>query len=861
MKRLAWIPLLLIIQTHSYSQTVDWAFGFGGWVDDAVDAITTDTDGSVYISGVAPVGSIIDDHTFDEGGVYVAKFSEQGAPIWVRNFGAERATDLVVGSDGYIYLTGYYGYSFEFDNITLPDGRPGTMYLMKLDPNGELVWLKHFVEYTTYSRTFGNAIALDDKGNIYLAGLLRSKLTVGDTAYEVRGSLDYPDMLLIKFSPEGNIVFVKNPGSLSYDYLYDISVDETGIYGVGTAGSSQTEFDNYIHKTQKGEQGIVFHYTLDGEFQWARSFETYYSGALSVDLNEKSEAIVSGFWVNDNSDQGNLFISKIDSNGEILFNQLMHHNDYICCNGLSIGRTSHIASSGSDIFLTFGIRWASEIGPFSFEESESVEIAVLKFNEIGYPQWFYHTTSNGNDRGLRITATEDNIYFAGNYGSSPLTIGNTTLTNNSGNKNKDVFLAKMTDSPTQLCPETNYTLSYATSFCEGDSIQVSIDNPYAVYTTWYEDGQVLPLTNKKIIYLHEPGIYQVDINKNTVCPGPTLSFIINDDANANQDTDIVKHPSPTSSIEGTVGTFCQRDTMNLSTTFHPDYQYNWLVPEGYFATDPTQNTIKIGMSTPSEGEKVFLQVTNKNTGCSAIDSISFSVRQSAEARIYTPNFGICEGDQVHIQAQSGLSYQYTWEVPDYFPTINKSASSIVFAATGEMDGAKLVVNVNEFGGDCISKDSIYLNVNPPFDIDIQIDEESLNVITDAAVSIYWYLENQLLPTPTNPKTLHINEPGDYSVFAYNENGCRAAFNISKATIMNIEENTSGVYLYPNPVSDIVKFQSAEIPKRIYLYDLEGQLLLQKAYTKEIDVSKLKVGIYLIEVDLGNNSRRFRIIKE
>lgn len=863
MKRLVCITILLIIHNLSYSQTVDWAFGFGGWVDDTVDGMTTDIHGAVYIIGEAPARTIIDEHTFDTGGIFVAKFNNEGAPIWVRNFGAFdcRGSDLVVDSGGNVYITGYYADRFEIDHISVPSGRP-TMYLMKLDQNGGLVWLKDFVEYPTSSRTFGNAITLDDDGNIYLAGLLESKLTVGDSTYEVRGNSGYPDMLLIKFSSDGDVIFVKNPGSRSYDYFYDIAVSSSGIYGVGTLGSNQTEFDNFIHTTDKSWQGVLFHYSLDGEFRWAKSFETYYSEAYSVEINDKNEIFVNGLWVEDNTDEGKyFFVSKLDSAGETLYTRLLFRGQSPCCNGLSLGKKSDIAINATNVFMTTGIRWASKVDPFSFEETGSTEVGVIKLNEIGYPQWLYHTANPGNDRGLRINTTDEKIYISGTFASKEFTIGNSTITNNSGNNDTDVFIAKMTDSPSQLCPDTDYSLSYETTFCDGDSIQVSIDNPYAVYTTWAKDGQPLSFDNKKRVYLKEPGIYEVEINKNTVCPGPTLSIVINDESHATQDTDVIIHPIPIFNIEGTVGEFCQRDTMNLSTTFHSDYNYNWLVPEGYSTTDPTQNTIKIGMSTPSEGEKVFLHVTYKNTGCSAIDSISFSVQQSAEARIYTPNFGICEGDQVHIQAQSGLNYQYTWEIPDFFPTINKSASSIAFTATDQMDGAKLVVNVNEFGGDCITKDSIYLNVNPPFDIDIKVDEESLNVISDEALEIYWYLENQLLPASTNSKTLLIEEPGDYSVFAYNENGCRATFNISQATIMNIEENTSGVYLYPNPVSDIVKFQSAEIPKRIYLYDLEGQLLLQKAYTKEIDVSKLKVGIYLIEVDLGNKSRRLRIIKE
>lgn len=66
-------------------------------------------------------------------------------------------------------------------------------------------------------------------------------------------------------------------------------------------------------------------------------------------------------------------------------------------------------------------------------------------------------------------------------------------------------------------------------------------------------------------------------------------------------------------------------------------------------------------------------------------------------------------------------------------------------------------------------------------------------------------------------------------------------------------------IYPNPTSGIVSIQSDQAVKRIGIYSLNGQSLIQQdissnTKTSDIDLSDLDQGIYLLKIELNNGSQ-------
>jgi hypothetical protein len=64
------------------------------------------------------------------------------------------------------------------------------------------------------------------------------------------------------------------------------------------------------------------------------------------------------------------------------------------------------------------------------------------------------------------------------------------------------------------------------------------------------------------------------------------------------------------------------------------------------------------------------------------------------------------------------------------------------------------------------------------------------------------------------------------------------------------EISSSFEVYPNPASSYVKIQTNDFSNRIILYDLNGNMLLNKIYNQnqiELSVDFLSSGIYVLKV--------------
>jgi hypothetical protein len=69
-----------------------------------------------------------------------------------------------------------------------------------------------------------------------------------------------------------------------------------------------------------------------------------------------------------------------------------------------------------------------------------------------------------------------------------------------------------------------------------------------------------------------------------------------------------------------------------------------------------------------------------------------------------------------------------------------------------------------------------------------------------------------------------------------------------------------VLLYPDPVKDILNVVcNLEYSARIY--NLQGDLMFSCKNKPRLDLSDLKPGIYLLEIETGNNLYRNKLVKE
>lgn len=202
------------ITTISYSSTGDtrWVRSFNGpanYIDIGSD-IAVDNSGNVYVTG----------ETWNFGGDkdYVTiKYNRNGGPQWVRLYDGpvnteDMASSIVVDTSGNVYVTGKSGVG----------GVNKDYATIKYNSNGDSLWVRRYNGPGDFN-DYGNDIAVDDSGNVYVTG-----------ASEGIGT--YLDYATIKYSSTGESLWTgRYDGPINgYDGANALAVDKFGnIYVTG----------------------------------------------------------------------------------------------------------------------------------------------------------------------------------------------------------------------------------------------------------------------------------------------------------------------------------------------------------------------------------------------------------------------------------------------------------------------------------------------------------------------------------------------------------------------------------------------------------------------------------------------------
>jgi len=176
---------------------------------------------------------------------------------WLDQFGTELSDwgNAVAANESAIYVTGATLLAFP-GSERLSDTAVADVYVRRYDPTGEALWTRQF---GTSSEDQGRAIAVDDSG-IYVAGSTAGVLP-GET------SLGKTDAFLRKYNTAGKVLWTRQFGTAGTDEGYGVAVHDSGVYVTGqTDGTfpdqvSDGDFDAFLLK-----------FDPDGELVWTRQF-------------------------------------------------------------------------------------------------------------------------------------------------------------------------------------------------------------------------------------------------------------------------------------------------------------------------------------------------------------------------------------------------------------------------------------------------------------------------------------------------------------------------------------------------------------------------------------------------------------
>ncbi|NQT25147.1 SBBP repeat-containing protein [candidate division KSB1 bacterium] len=211
--------------------------------EDRAYAISVDENDNVYVTG-----SSSNNVTWISNMVTI-KYNADGGEQWVAVDSARIGQDMVLDSDGNIYITG--------EGYWQPSGNYHPMITIKYDPNGNTNWkARYYIDNSgSFSIHKGIAISLDSLENVYVTGSSWDNDTWGDIA-------------TIKYDENGNQLWVNRyngPGDNS-DEPVDLKVDELGnvyVTGKSRSGGEQSPFD-YLTVKYDTEGNLIWVARYDG---------------------------------------------------------------------------------------------------------------------------------------------------------------------------------------------------------------------------------------------------------------------------------------------------------------------------------------------------------------------------------------------------------------------------------------------------------------------------------------------------------------------------------------------------------------------------------------------------------------------
>ena len=284
-------------------------FSLGGFCSGVVFDITSDDKGNIYAVGDFWRISAFDKFWLTPRGVndlVVAKLDRFGKILWAKKFGGdacEYGDYVAVDDSGNIYVVGTLNETVSF-GVFSPISKDGQgIFVAKLNSSGEMVWVKSFGGHVPYKKV------VDESGGVVVdsAG---NVYVVGTVHAEPSSKSSY--VFIAKISPLGEVLWTKECTGTSSVSASGIVVDSSdSIYLSGTSVSGKittTDADSLTHECFGGF--VVKLDPISGNTVWVKSFDQKNFGIVA----DKSDTICI-FGVSDK----NLSVTKINSFGDVLW--------------------------------------------------------------------------------------------------------------------------------------------------------------------------------------------------------------------------------------------------------------------------------------------------------------------------------------------------------------------------------------------------------------------------------------------------------------------------------------------------------------------------------------------------------------
>jgi len=266
----------MFLAKYASDGAIQWVRTGGGNLGDYSETMACDGANYVYVAGeIEGYGNVI---TFPgstasltcvgDNDIFIVKYDLDGNLIWAKSDGwykSEKALGITYDNSGNIFICGYFSDTTKINGTQIIGAGGRDIYVAKYDANGVFQWIK---TAGSSGRDEAKSVKCDAAGNVYIAGMMSNGVNFG--AQTLTCSPNYYDAFVAKYSPTGNLLWVKKGGGDYDDVAWSLVLDsQEKIYVTGEFNAYALFGTNALTTTGNANVFVVS-YDASGNELWAK---------------------------------------------------------------------------------------------------------------------------------------------------------------------------------------------------------------------------------------------------------------------------------------------------------------------------------------------------------------------------------------------------------------------------------------------------------------------------------------------------------------------------------------------------------------------------------------------------------------